>query len=66
MAATGKVESLPPPADDEKIDFVGIGDGRLLKMDVDYADQVADAIPKATEIAKVIVHLFNSDPVQYP
>uniref|UniRef100_A0A1I7XJ49 ARM repeat superfamily protein n=1 Tax=Heterorhabditis bacteriophora TaxID=37862 RepID=A0A1I7XJ49_HETBA len=30
-----------------------VGDGRLFKMDVDYASQVDEAIPKADEILKV-------------
>ena len=29
------------------------GDGRLLKMEVDYAPQVDEALPKADAIAKV-------------
>jgi hypothetical protein len=30
-----------------------IGDGRLIKMDVDYSSQVDEALPKASAIARV-------------
>lgn len=34
------------------------GDGRLVKMEVDYAPQVDEALPKADQIAKVCFELL--------
>lgn len=40
---------------DEYINTAQFGDGRLVKMEVDYAPQVDEAIPKAEKLLKVFL-----------
>jgi len=35
-----------------------IGDGRLIKMEVDYSKQVDEALPKASAIARVCFYFY--------
>lgn len=44
--------SVPAPEDLSQLS-AQYGDGRLLKMEVDYAPQVDEALPKADQLAKV-------------